>query len=528
MIKISSLKLPLDYDDKELEKMVVKKLKISDNEINNINIIRRSIDARKKDNIYFVISVEVVTKCDEHELLKKLKDKNISEVKIKSIEIIKKVPPKKRPIVVGFGPAGMFCALELAKKGYNPIVIERGKNIDERTSDVNEFWSTASLNTESNVQFGEGGAGTFSDGKLNTGTKSIWSRNILKEFVLNGASKEILYDAKPHIGTDKLKIVVKNIRKKIISFGGEIRFQNKLVDIIVKNDEICKAVIMDTNKKEKYEIDTDNLILALGHSARDTFEMLYKNGIYMEAKPFSIGARIEHPQILINKSQFGKYYKNPRITPADYKLFAHLKNGRGVYSFCMCPGGTVVPATNEKGCVVTNGMSEYKRNKDNANSALLVSVSPDDYPDDNALSGIVYQRQIERMTFQLAGSNYKAPVQRLEDFLNNVSSKKIGEVTPSYSIGYEMTNLNNCLPKYIVESMREGIKIFDKKLKGFRYADAILTGSETRSSSPVRISRNENMNSINCKGIYPCGEGCGYAGGIMSAAVDGIKVASQI
>lgn len=528
MIKVSSIKLSLDYDDNEVINKVAMKLRISPSKIEEYKFLRRSIDARKKENICFIATVEVKLSIDEDKLLQKNKDNTIT----KSVpQVIKLGQPKqlsKRPVIVGFGPSGMFCALMLAKLGLKPIVIERGKAVDDRTADVNKFFITGKLDTESNVQFGEGGAGTFSDGKLNTGIKSIWAKEVLKEFVLNGATEDILYDAKPHIGTDKLRVVVKNIREKIISLGGEVKFQNKLIDITVKDGKIYAVKILDKLNDTIYEIDTDNLVLALGHSARDTFTMLYNKKIYMQSKSFSVGARIEHSQTLINQAQFGKYSNHHRITPADYKLATHLKNGRGVYTFCMCPGGVVVPATSEEGLVVTNGMSEYKRDKVNANSALLVSVSPDDFANKSALAGIEFQRKLEKSAFKLGGSNYKAPVQRVEDFLIGKPSYKIGDVVPSYEIGYTLCDLSECLPKFVVESMKEGIRNFNNKLKGFSYGDAVLTGVETRSSSPIRINRDENLNSVNCKGIFPCGEGCGYAGGIISAAVDGIKVANKL
>lgn len=526
MIRLNDVKLPLDYNDKTIKKAAAKQLKVEQSQLSDVRIFRRSIDARKKDNITFIATLDVKLKCDENSVLRRCASNKINIVSPYKYElpICKKL--SQRPVVVGAGPAGLFAALILAQAGQCPILIERGKNVDERTADVATFWSGGKLLEESNVQFGEGGAGTFSDGKLNTGTKDRRSRKVMEEFVKHGAPDEILFNAKPHIGTDKLKDTVKNIRKEIIALGGEVRFQTKLVGISIKNGAVEKITVNTENSVE--EIYTDNLILALGHSAGDTFEMLLNSGFVIEPKPFAVGVRIEHLQENINKAQYGSFYKNERLGAADYKLNVHLKSGRGVYTFCMCPGGSVVAAASVKNTVVTNGMSEFARDKTNANSALLVGVNPSDFGSDYPLSGVQFQRSIERKAFLSGGENYCAPVMRVGDLLNNTKTTRLGNVIPSYKPGYNFSDIYTYLPEFAADSIKEALPLLDRKLHGFASPDAVLTGAETRSSSPVRIIRGEDFQSAAVSGVYPCGEGAGYAGGIISAAVDGIKCAEAV
>jgi len=432
-----------------------------------------------------------------------------------------------RPVVIGSGPAGMFAGVILAQAGMKPIILERGKPVPERQKDVEMFWKLGKLNKNSNVQFGEGGAGTFSDGKLMSGIKKdIYTDKVLKEFVEAGAPEEILYLAKPHIGTDNLAIVVQNIRKKIESLGGEYRFESRFTNFEAKDDKIS-AIQFIKEENETNTLSCDDVILALGHSSRDTFEMLYEKGVNIEQKAFSVGARIEHKQEMINRSQYGKFAAHKALGAADYKLFCHLGNGRGAYTFCMCPGGEVVAAASEEGGVVTNGMSEFARDKENANAALLVGVEKEDFGSKHPLAGMYFQRKIEERAFELGGKSYKAPAQLVGDFLQGKSSDKKGSVNPTYSCGVIFSDISTIYPKYITETMRAAIKDFDRKLKGFACSDAVITAAETRSSSPIRIIRDENFES-SVKGLYPCGEGAGYAGGIMSAAVDGIKTALKI
>lgn len=524
MIRINNVHIPLDYSDETIRKKTAKELHIDKNAIKSASIFRRSVDARKKDNIFFLCSIDAELNIIENPILKKCK--NAVKVTPYNYEI-SKWKGSTPPVVVGMGPAGLFAALILAQSGAKPILIERGRDVGRRHDDVQKFWLTGKLDASSNVQFGEGGAGTFSDGKLNTGTKDIRQRKVLEEFVRHGAPDEILYNAKPHIGTDKLKITVKNIREEIISLGGTVLFETKLTDFNVKDEKIIGAVVEKQGKKEI--IETDNIILAIGHSARDTFEMLFDKGIPIEAKSFSVGARIEHLREKIDCAQYGKFAGNKNLGVASYKLNTHLQNGRGVYTFCMCPGGKVVNASSEENMLVTNGMSEFARDEINSNSALLVGVTPEDFKYDSPLAGMYFQRELEKKAFELGGSNYNAPVQRVEDFLGNKKSTHIGEVKPSICPDYTFSDLNAILPAFVSESMKQGIKDMGKKLSGFDDGDAVLTGLETRSSSPIRILRsNETLESIKIKGLYPCGEGAGYAGGIISAAVDGIKCAEKI
>jgi len=434
------------------------------------------------------------------------------------------IPLKTRPIIIGFGPAGIFAGLILAEAGLEPIILERGEKVDKRKKDVEKFWNHSILNTESNVQFGEGGAGTFSDGKLNTliKDKNNRIRKMLSAFVEAGAPEEILYINKPHIGTDKLEIAVKNLRKKIELLGGKIYFNSKVTDFIIKNNKI-NGVIVNNNEK----IYSDIVILAIGHSARDTFKLLFEKGIKISPKPFSIGLRIEHLKEMIDKSQYGKFYNHRNLKAADYKLSHRAKNGRAVYTFCMCPGGYVVGSASEKNMLVTNGMSEFARDNINSNSAILVSVEPADFPSTHPLSGIEFQQTYEKSAFEISNS-YFAPVQLFGDFLKSKKSSKFDSIKPTYKPGTIFYDLNKILPEYISSALKEGILTMGKKLKGFANYDSLLTGVETRSSSPIRIERNENYESINVEGLYPTGEGAGYAGGITSSAVDGIRIAESI
>lgn len=512
MIKITNIKIRADLSDDELFEKIYKKYKINKNDVTERRIIKKSIDARNKADIFYNYSVELECK---------------NENKIKNVQIVKKEEPfkiivnrksSKRPVIIGAGPAGLFSALTLAQNGIKPIIIEQGKTVDERKKDVEEFQKTGKLNTLSNVQFGEGGAGTFSDGKLTSGIHNPLCKIVLKEFYNFGAPEQILYINKPHIGTDNLINIIRNMRNEIIKLGGEFLFNEKVTDFEFENSKVT-AVICSKR------IETDTVILAIGHSARSTFEKLYEKGVKMEKKNFSIGVRIEHKQSMINKSQYGEITKL-KLPPAEYKMAYHGEN-RSCYTFCMCPGGTVIASSSEPETIVTNGMSVYARNGENANSAVLVNVTPNDFKGESPLEGMYFQKDLEQKAFKLGGSNYNAPIQRFEDFENNVKSTHIGEIKPTYKPGVTLSNLNEIFPDFISKTLVEGIKYFDKSIKGFAHPDAILTGVETRSSSPVQITRNENKQS-NIKGLYPCGEGAGYAGGIMSAAVDGIKCAIAV
>ena len=515
MIKISNILLPIDYTREDLKSFIKKKLKIGDYDILSLEIIRESIDAHIKGKVSKCITVCARVRGEKRFL--NMKDVSKYEKYVYEYPAVSSL--NKRPVVVGSGPAGLFCALILAQCGESPIVIERGLDVDSRIKKVNDFFTNATLDTNCNIQFGEGGAGTFSDGKLNTGTRDVRQGKVIDEFILCGAPEDIKINAKPHIGTDKLISVVKNLRKKIIEFGGEFRFDCTLTDLYIKDNTLYGV------KTTKGDIETDTLILAIGHSARDTFKMLYEKGIYMERKSFSMGVRIEHPQSLINEMQYHSF--KDKLPPADYKAAIHLKDGRGVYTFCMCPGGLVVAAASEKDSVVTNGMSNFARDGKNANSALLCSLNPTDFEGDDVFSGMHFQQKLERSAFYMAGASYKAPAQTVKDFLKGQKSVSLGSVEPTYPIGTELCDLSKLFPEFMTHALREGIKQIDVKLKGFALPDAVLTGVESRSSSPVRIKRDEFFE-CNIKGIYPCGEGAGYAGGIMSASVDGIRVAEKV
>ena len=527
MIRLNEIKMPLGATEEEVKIAAAKALKIKESSIKEFSLARRSIDSRKKDNIILVYSVDLETDLNEESVVASFPPNKAFVTKKYAYEL----PEAKRkfplrPVIAGFGPAGMFAALTLAKAGLNPIVLERGADVDERTKDVNVFWTNRKLNTESNVQFGEGGAGTFSDGKLTTGIKDPRCREVFLRFAQFGAPAEILYSATPHIGTDKLKTVVKNLREEVIRLGGEVKFNTKLVDIITANGYV-QGVSYENPDGTVSDIETDALILAIGHSARDTFELVHKKGLEITQKPFSVGTRIEHPQEHINKAQYGNMWNSPLLPAADYKLACHPPHGRGLYTFCMCPGGTVVAASSEDGGMVVNGMSEYARDKENANCALLVGIEPP-FDTDHPLAGMYLQRDIEQKAFKLGGGDYTAPAQLLGDFLKDTPSKKLGAVNPSCPTGVTMTDIRQVLPKKVTDTIAGAIYEFDKKLKGFNLYDAVLTAPESRSSSPIRICRDEFFQATRLRGLYPSGEGAGYAGGIVSAAVDGIRCAEAV
>ena len=537
MLRITELKLPIEnaqslvHQADEIKHALLKRLEIPESDLIHFDIYKRGVDARKSHAILYVYSLDVEVKNEAKVLAKLRKDPHVKPAPDTSYKFVAttEVAPQLRPVIVGFGPAGIFAALILAQAGFKPIVLERGKEVRKRTQDTWGLWRKSTLNPESNVQFGEGGAGTFSDGKLYSQIKDPkhYGRKVIQEFVKAGAPEEIMYVSHPHIGTFRLVGMVEEMRKTITELGGEIRFESRVDDIEIENNQV-QAVVLQTGER----LATNHLVLAVGHSARDTFEMVHKRGIYIEAKPFSIGFRIEHPQSLIDKARYGKSYSEDLLTKlgaADYKLVHHAKNGRSVYSFCMCPGGTVVAATSEPNRVVTNGMSQYSRNERNANAGIVVGITPEqDYPG-HPLAGMELQRQLESQAFIAGGSNYHAPGQLIGDFLQNQPSTQFGEVMPSYKPGVHLTNLAAVLPEFAITAIREAIPEFAKQIKGFDLADGVLTGVETRTSSPIRIKRDDDsLESINTKGLYPCGEGAGYAGGILSAGVDGIKVAEAV
>jgi uncharacterized protein len=534
MLRLNEIKLPLNHEEPELAKAILARLKISPEQMLGFTVYKRSYDARKKANISLIYSVDVETTDDAGILARRADDKHLMvspDMAYKFVAHGVNADGKQpRPVVIGMGPCGLFAALILAQMGLKPIILERGKTVRERTKDTFGFWRKRVLNPESNVQFGEGGAGTFSDGKLYSqiSDPKHYGRKVLTEFVKSGAPEEIIYVSKPHIGTFRLVKMVENMREEITALGGEIRFEQRVTDFDIREENGVRQVRGLHLASGEY-IETNHVVLAIGHSSRDTFETLYERGVYIEAKPFSIGFRVEHPQSLIDQCRFGPNAGHPILGAADYKLVHHASNGRAVYSFCMCPGGTVVAAASEPGRVVTNGMSQYSRAERNANSAIVVSISPEvDYPG-HPLAGIALQRDLEEKAFKLGGENYNAPGQLMGDFVAGVPSTDVGAVLPSFKPGITWTDLATILPEYAVVALREAFPAFDKQVKGYFKHDAVLTGLETRTSSPIRIKRNnDDLQSLNTRGLFPAGEGAGYAGGILSAGVDGIKVAEAV
>ncbi|QQD22437.1 hypothetical protein GJQ54_11970 [Oceanospirillaceae bacterium ASx5O] len=530
MIRITELALPLDHPTDALRAAILERLGIKDADLLNFTVFKRSYDARKKNSeIKFVYIIDLEARHEDQLLQRFANDTHIRPAPDTNYYPVAQAPAglTERPVIIGFGPCGLFAALSLAQMGFKPIVLERGKEVRQRTKDTWALWRKKTLTPESNVQYGEGGAGLFSDGKLYSQIKDpkFYGRKVMAEFVRAGAPEEIMYVSKPHIGTFRLTGVVATMREEIKQLGGEVRFEAKVTDILRADNGQIEGVVLDNGEV----IHSRHVVLALGHSARDTFRMLHKNGVYIEAKPFAIGFRIEHPQSLIDNARLGKYAGHPELGAADYKLVYHAKNGRAVYSFCMCPGGTVVAATSEPGRVVTNGMSQYSRNERNANAGIVVGITPEqDFPG-GPLAGVEFQEQLESKAYELGGRDYCAPGQLVGDFIRGTPSTEFGEVEPSYKPGVKLGDLKPSLPPYVIEAIREALPEFGKQIRGFDRDDAVLTGIETRTSSPVRIKRDhDSLQSINTPGLYPAGEGAGYAGGILSAGVDGIKIAEAV
>lgn len=524
MIRIDEIDLGLKEDVSKLEARIITILGIKRSNLDGFEVVKRAIDSRNKNNILFVYSVVVELNdevaLEENSFWKRHRVRHVDPFHLSIPKL--KAKPSFRPVVVGAGPCGLFAALTLAKMGTNPILLERGSCVEKRIEDVDKFFMTGDLNVNSNVQFGEGGAGTFSDGKLYTLINDNLIQHVFEQMVEAGAPDEIMYDAKPHVGTDKLRDMVKNIREKIIKLGGDVRFDTIVNDVIIKDGAIAGVVVGNGEV-----IESDKVIIALGHSARDSYEMLLGRGVEMQAKPFAVGLRIEHRRSAIDQAQYGQFAGNKKLGAARYKLVEHIPGGRTCYTFCQCPGGVVVASASEEGGVVTNGMSYFAQDEDNTNSALLVNVTPDDFGSSHPLAGIEFQRDLERKAFVAGGSNYFAPAQSLKDFMKGEVTKRFAVTFPSYRPSTTFVDLNTILPKFVADGIKKGIIAFARRVKGFADGNAVLTGVETRSSSPVRILRNEN-NESNIKGLYPAGEGAGYAGGIVSSAVDGIKTALNI